>query len=63
MSFIFSGMYETQTTKGAFGKNLVPAGVKLGQKAFEGRLGLQGRVLSGASLLAQQGQLGKNKNR
>jgi hypothetical protein len=33
------------------------SGVKLTDRIHEGRLGIRGRVLSGASLLAQQGKL------
>lgn len=40
-------------------KKQMPAGTKIERKAFEGNLGLRGRCLSGASMLAQQGKLGK----
>lgn len=33
---------------------------KLAKRAFQGRLGLRGRVLTGASALAQQNKLGAN---
>lgn len=51
--------YRFDITPGAFGK-VSSAGSKISRKAFEGRLGLRGRSLSGASLMAQQNTL---KNR
>jgi hypothetical protein len=35
---------------------------KLAKQAFQGRLGLRGRTLSGASLMAQQGQFNSIRN-
>jgi len=39
-------------------RKLLEPGSKIARKAFEGRIGLRGRTLSGASLMAQQGKLG-----
>jgi len=39
-------------------KRLSAAGRKMSRKSFTGSLGLRGRILTGASLLAQQGKLG-----
>lgn len=50
------------TAEGAFGEAKAyraRAGDKVIRQAFEGRLGLRGRVLGGAAQLAQQGKWGK----
>lgn len=39
-------------------RSSLASGVKLSRKAFEGNLGMRGRSLIGASLMAQQGNLG-----
>ena len=59
--YIARGTHPTKTGPGR-SEGMKPArkdaGNKIANQAFQGRLGLRGRVLSGASALAQQGKLG-----
>ena len=61
MKFVHHRKSGPDRSKGDKRKNL-KAGTKIARKAFEGNLGLRGRSLRGASLLAQQNKLGFDKN-